>query len=121
MVAGPLYWDQWGDRCAGAPATKKRTGRHWDWEQLDIHRPGGFRCCHHRRTNWNYIAGWRVESRVTAGKEGKVFTGAGGAGQYRERADRQSGGWGKSVCVRVDLGGRRIIKKNKNRSHTEHE
>src|SRR3546814_18011890 len=28
-------------------------------------------------------------------------------------ADRKSVGWGKSVSVRVDLGGRRIIKKKK--------
>src|SRR3546814_13941085 len=28
-----------------------------------------------------------------------------------QREDRKSGGWGKSVSVRVDLGGRRMIKK----------
>src|SRR3546814_11244086 len=31
--------------------------------------------------------------------------------------DRKSVVWGKSVSVRVDLGGRRIIKKNKNHQH----
>src|SRR3546814_17519493 len=30
-----------------------------------------------------------------------------------DRLDRKSVGWGKSVAVRVDLGGRRIIKKKK--------
>src|SRR3546814_12533565 len=32
-----------------------------------------------------------------------------------QRKDRKSGVWGKSVSVRVDLGGRRIIKKKKRR------
>src|SRR3546814_13663371 len=32
--------------------------------------------------------------------------------------DRKSVVWGKSVSVRVDLGGRRIIKKKKNEKHT---
>src|SRR3546814_16910772 len=34
-------------------------------------------------------------------------------GHFLRRRDRKSGGEGKSVSVRVDLGGRRIIKKNK--------
>src|SRR3546814_19961389 len=34
------------------------------------------------------------------------------------RADRKSVVWGKSVSVRVDLGGRRFIKKKKHNNHT---
>src|SRR3546814_14688195 len=34
-------------------------------------------------------------------------------------SDRKSVGWGKSVSVRVDLGGRRIIKKKKHKIHTQ--
>src|SRR3546814_15053755 len=36
------------------------------------------------------------------------------------RTDRQSVVSGKSVSVRVDLGGRRILKKKKNKNTTEH-
>src|SRR3546814_17255093 len=36
----------------------------------------------------------------------------------RARGDRKSVGWGKSVSVSVDLGGRRIIKKKKKKQKT---
>src|SRR3546814_6478382 len=38
-----------------------------------------------------------------------------GDGSVAEQKDRKSGVEGKSVSVRVDLGGRRIIKKNNNK------
>src|SRR3546814_19284190 len=42
------------------------------------------------------------------------------AGAHRhQKRDRKSGGEGKSVSVRVDLGGRRIIKKKKQQSQQE--
>src|SRR3546814_16586625 len=42
----------------------------------------------------------------------------GGGGHPLDPADRESGGAGKSVSVRVDLGGRDIIKKQKHTSIT---
>src|SRR3546814_15190222 len=46
------------------------------------------------------------ERRVPRQKQGSMFT---------RRRDRKSVVWGKSVSVRVELGGRRIIKQKKNK------
>src|SRR3546814_18585589 len=42
-----------------------------------------------------------------------------GGGGHRPGADRKSVGEGKSVCVRLELGGCRIIKKKKQKSQTK--
>src|SRR3546814_11992130 len=44
--------------------------------------------------------------------------GNGRGAQGERRGDRKSVGWGKSVSVRVDLGGRRIIKKKTSQVNT---
>src|SRR3546814_12301996 len=51
---------------------------------------------------------WQTEHRHCA--EARRYASA----ACRHRGDRKSGVWGKSVAVRVDLGGRRIIKKKTN-------
>src|SRR3546814_13435532 len=38
-------------------------------------------------------------------------------GDRGSHPDRKSVGWGKGVAVRVDLGGRRLIKKKKKKQH----
>src|SRR3546814_13043340 len=65
-------------------------------------------CFHQRRS----LA--RTSSPVISPRPGGIACNAPDQRRGRSRIDRQRGGEGKSVCVRVDLGGlRRIIKKKK--------
>src|SRR3546814_19779762 len=49
----------------------------------------------------SFMRGERIEDKIAA------------RNRIRVEADRKSVGWGKSVSVRVDLGGPRLIKKKK--------
>src|SRR3546814_16132722 len=54
---------------------------------------------------------------LRAGSEGRPDQLLAGVRRPDGTGDRQSVVWGKSVSVRVDLGGRRIIKKKKRNRH----
>src|SRR3546814_20153842 len=78
-------------------------------EQPRLHRRANlFEARHHER----------IEVEVERVAEGRdEDDGAGGAGlmtvEHELRTDRKRAGWGKRGLVRVDSGGRRILKKKK--------
>src|SRR3546814_11567368 len=97
----PAHLGLW--RGAQHPARGDRQGR-------DISRRG-------RAAIWLFRDRARGQFRAQARFPAGVGRGGGGGAEagrpVQERADRKSVGEGKSVYVRVDLGGRRIIKKKK--------
>src|SRR3546814_11890099 len=94
------------DVCSSDLARPRRFHRQMD-------RAGGPRPAAHRR----HRRRTRDARRGGAGDRAGIARGAGGTGQDRRpgyprsRADRKSVVSGKSVSVRVALGGRRIMKK----------
>src|SRR3546814_19629793 len=59
---------------------------------------------------------WRNRKLLATGGRVLDITGIGKTVKQAQKKERKSAGKGKSVSVRVDLGGRRLIKKKNNKS-----
>src|SRR3546814_14000388 len=87
----------------------------------DVGRPLAER--HAARELGRIVGGGRQRRALVLGRHvdasGERRRRGGGDQVTHGRVDRKSVGWGKGVAVRVELGGRRVIKKKKSRRHAQ--